>query len=500
MKNKSVADLAYEILNKYNKPLHYRKITEELIKIKPLKIKEPYYTVNASMSGDKRFMRTKRGIWGLVKWKYKDANIKYSLTSYCLKDGTIFLSSYIKPYFPKDEKGAEIVFIDREGEEIEAFVNYEVNRIFGLKKWYEKKKLKINDIIYIGLIDYDRKRYFLVTENETIGESSENLEEKIIKVLEEEGQPLAYKELCNRVLEFSGNNHNLFQHSLLDILKKNKRFICEKEDYWGLFDWLNEFKKLEYELWNPENNDQFKEAILKAFKFLGYESSLVSKGKSSFILAKAMLDYKTYHLILDGIINHNSDTQEFPEYLSGEGLKMVKENFEADFFVLIAPAFDYSRMAEYVQKNNLILFELKWLHSILQEHQHLPFSLISLKNIFLEPNNIESAIENLIKQREMTYRKISLINLVIKVLDENKNRKLYLNPESLTRIVNQKKINGINFEDTLVPEVEGLCRLLSQEPFNLIQLTEVGSIILNFPLELAKKRLEQIINTIFYFT
>ncbi|MCK4309739.1 MAG: winged helix-turn-helix domain-containing protein, partial [Candidatus Atribacteria bacterium] len=119
MRHKSVADVAYEILIKHKKPLHYRKIAEELIKIKPLKVKEPYYAVNASMSGDKRFMRTKRGIWGLVRWKYKNANIKYSLTSYCLKDGTMFLTSYMRPFFSRDKKIIEVTFIDKEGIEIE---------------------------------------------------------------------------------------------------------------------------------------------------------------------------------------------------------------------------------------------------------------------------------------------------------------------------------------------------------------------------------------------
>jgi len=131
MKHKSVADSAYEILIKQKKPLHYREITKELTKIRPLKVKEPYYAVNASMSGDKRFMRIKRGVWGLVKWQYKDANIKYSLTSYCLKDGTMFLTSYMRPFFPKEENTVEITFIDKEGNEIEAIVNNASNYIVG---------------------------------------------------------------------------------------------------------------------------------------------------------------------------------------------------------------------------------------------------------------------------------------------------------------------------------------------------------------------------------
>ena len=160
MKHKSVADVAYEILIKHKKPLHYRKISEELIEIKPLKMKEPFYAVNASMSGDKRFVRVKRGIWGLLKWKYRDANIKYSVTSYCLKDGTMFLTSYMRPFFPKEKKVVEIIFIDKEGNEIEAKVNNEFSYITGIDQWYKRKKIKVNDVIYIGLIDYDKRKYF----------------------------------------------------------------------------------------------------------------------------------------------------------------------------------------------------------------------------------------------------------------------------------------------------------------------------------------------------
>ncbi len=497
MKNKSVADLAYEILSKYKKPLHYRKITEELLKIKPLKVKEPCYTVNASMSGDKRFMRAKRGIWGLVKWKYKDANIKYSLTSYCLKDGAVFLTSYMKPYFPKDEKGIEVIFLDKNGEEIEARVNYQLNRIIGLKKWYEKKRLKVNDVIYIGLIDYDRRKYFLVTENETVGEFSENLKERMVEILEEEGQPLPYKEINKRLLEFNATNHNLFQSSIKDILEKDKKFVQKKEDYWGLFDWLNEFEQLEYELFHSENDEQFKNAILKAFSYLGFESSIISEGKSSFILANAWLDYESYHLIIEGWNNKGSNDQKYTDFAYWEDWGKVKEKYDANSLTIIAPHFNYSRLVEWVKKYNFILCELKWLNILLKEHQKIPFSLISLKTFFQSSNNIESNLKKLIQQREVYYQKINLINLMIKILIENNQKKSFLTPESLTRIINQKRIKNSEYQEIAISEIKEICKLLSQEPINILKISEEDNIILSFNLELARKRLEKIIDGIF---
>jgi len=477
MKHKSVADIAYEILSKHEKPLHYRKITEELIKVKPLKVKEPYYTVNASMSGDKRFIRTKRGIWGLVKWKYKDANIKYSLTSYCLKDGTMFLTSYMRPFFPKDKKIIEITFIDKEGIEIEALVNNELNCIIGLKDWYRKKNLKVNDIVFIGLIDYDRRKYFLVTENETLAEPQEDLGEKIFNALEKEGRPLSFKEICERVLEVETKGSNLFYKYIADILKRDSRFAEEKNNFWGLFDWLSDAEKLKIELIKTEDNRKYKKLIQKAFNFLGYETSLVAEGRASFILAKAHLDYKTYNLIIDG------------KLLDNQSKRIQKYVISTDF--------NYEKLNKKIEEYKVVLFELRWLDSLIKEHNRLPFSLSDLKLIFLDNDTIENNINELIEKRESIYYKIKLINIMIRVLNENNGKKLYLNLESLTKIINQKFTEHFESKKVAESEIEETAKILSLEPFNILQTTEMGSIILNFKPELAKQRLEKIISEMF---
>lgn len=496
MKHKSVADLAYEILSKYKKPLHYRKITEELVKIKPLKVKEPCYTVNSSMSGDKRFMRTKRGIWGLVKWKFKDANIKYSLTSYCLKDGTMFLTSYMRPFFPKDKKIIEITFIDKEGNEIEALVNNELNCIIGLKDWYKKKGLKVNDIIFVGLVDYDRRKYFLVTENETIAEPQEDLSEKIFNALEKEGHPLSFKEICERVLEVETKESNLFYKYIKDILKSDSRFIEEKNDFWGLFNWLSEVEKLKIELLNTEDNRKFKQLIQKVFNFLGFETSLVSEGRASFILAKANLYYKTYNLIIDGKILDNQ-SKRIQRYEFWNELESAKEKYKVDFSIIISPDFDYEKLRKKIEEYKVVLFELRWLDSLIKEHNRLPFSLSNLKLIFSDKNTIEKNLNELFEKRRLIYYKIKLINIMIRVLNENSSKKIYLNLESLTKILKQKSSEGFEFEKVTESEIEEIVKILSLEPFNILQITEMGHYYIEFKPELAKKRLEKIINELF---
>lgn len=496
MRHKSVADVAYEILIKHKKPLHYRKIAEELIKIKPLKIKEPYYAVNASMSGDKRFMRTKRGIWGLVRWKYKNANIKYSLTSYCLKDGTMFLTSYMRPFFSRDKKIVEVTFIDKEGIEIEAVVNNELNYIIGLKEWYEKKELNVNDIIFIGLIDYDKSKYFLVTENETLMKPQEELSEKIFKILEEEGHPLSYKEICERVLEVEVKEDNLFYKYIIDILRKDSRFVEDKEDIWGLFNWLSEIKKLQVKLITTENNENFKQLIQKVFEFLGFETSLISEGKTSFILIKAQLDYKTYNLIVDGKIL-DKKSKRIQKYEYWDELGKAREKNNAYFSVIISKDFDYNKLNKKTDEYKVVLFELRWLDSLIKEHNRLPFSLNNLKLIFSPDNSVENNIYQLFERRKQIHNKIKLINIIIKVLNENSSKKLYLNIESLTKIINQKSMEYFEYKKVQKSEVEEITEMLALEPLNILQKTEMGSIILNFKPELARERLNKIIKEMF---
>src|SRR4030042_3162828 len=441
-------------------------------------------------------MRIKRGVWGLVKWQYKDANIKYSLTSYCLKDGTMFLTSYMRPFFPKEENAVEITFIDKEGNKIEAIVNNVSKYIVGLKEWYEKKKLKVNDVVFVGLIDYDRKRYFLVTEDETKMEPQDDLSEKIFKILQEAGQPLTYKEICERVLEVEVNEENLFSKYIDNILRKDFRFIEEKEEMWGLFDWLSEIKKLQLRMISSEDGENLKKLLQKVFEFLGFETSIVLEGQVSFILAKALLDYKTYNLIVDTKLSDKKN-EKIQKYEHWNELSKVKEETKSDYSVIISPDFDYDKLSRKTDKNKVILFELRWLCNLIEEHDKLPFSLSNLESIFLLDNSTEDNIFQLFEKRKTLYNKIKLVNIIINILHENSGKKLYLNVESLTKIINQRTDACIGFKKIQEYEVEEITKIFSLEPFNIIQKTEMGSIILNFKPELAKERLNKIIGEMF---
>ena len=43
MTRKSIADLAYDILEENHHPMHYRRITEKILKIKNIKAEKPHH-------------------------------------------------------------------------------------------------------------------------------------------------------------------------------------------------------------------------------------------------------------------------------------------------------------------------------------------------------------------------------------------------------------------------------------------------------------------------
>jgi len=140
---------------------------------------------------------------------------------------------------------------------------------------------------------------------------------------------------------------------------------------------------------------------------------------------------------------------------------------------------------------------LRWLCNLIEEHDKLPFSLSNLESLFLLDTSIENNIFQLLEKRKMLYNKIKLVHIIINLLQENSGKKLYLNIESLTKIINQNIDTYIGLKRVQEYEVEEITKIFSLEPFNIIQITEMGSIILNFKPELAKERLNKLIGIMF---
>jgi len=272
--------------------------------------------------------------------------------------------------------------------------------------------------------------------------------------------------------------------------------VEEKEELWGLFDWLDEIRKLQIQLITTKDSENFKELFLKVFNFLGYNTSFIVEKKKSFILAKALLDYKTYNLIIDSVVS-DKESKKIEKYEYWNELNKVRDKTKSDYSVIISSDFNYEKISKKANKDKVVLFKLRWINNIIEEHNRLPFSLSDLKSFFLPGDSLEKNIYQLLERRKQIYNKIKLINLIIKILNENISKKLYSNIESLTKIINQKSKNYIELKEVKESEVEEISKMFSWQPFNIVKKTEMGNIILNYKPEIAKERLIKIIEEMF---
>jgi DNA-directed RNA polymerase delta subunit len=70
-------EVCYEVLKEYGKPMHYKKITEEVLKRSKSVGETPQNTMFARMTTDtqNRFKKTGKGMFGLTEWENKPSEV-----------------------------------------------------------------------------------------------------------------------------------------------------------------------------------------------------------------------------------------------------------------------------------------------------------------------------------------------------------------------------------------------------------------------------------------
>ncbi|MDD5635012.1 MAG: HTH domain-containing protein [Atribacterota bacterium] len=493
MYKKSIADLAYDILERNNRPMHYRKITEELEKIKEIKAEKPHHDVNASIGADQRFIRYQRGIWGLVRWKYKEAHLSYTLTSYCLLTGTVFLTSYLKPYFSwsRNDSNIEIIFVDTDGEEITASVNYRKKYITGLKGWYQKKKLDVNDRLLMGLIDDSKKKYFIIAEKEILPETERDISDTIYGILKEEEKPLSYARIYSAIIKQEPDSRGLFVDYIKNTLRKDLRYTEISEDCWGLTEWLNTTEKLFQNLLHANTIKDFHISLKKTFEFFGYKVDYIKNNRQDLLIVKAELDFKTYYLLITGLPAHyNADmikNIDWPE------MKRVRETYNINTVILFLKKIQDKNLIDRASEENVQLYEFTLLKKIMKEHQRIPFSLFELQVAFSPLQNPENNYGKLMEIRNRQWYYWNLIKDVVRILQISKNQNTYLDFKMLMKKITE--LNKYDSMDNYEILIKKIVNILNQEPFAFIELSESENMIISYQSSMINKR----INSLFQF-
>ena len=495
MSRKSIADLAYDILEENRRPMHYRKITEEVMKISDIKAEKPHHGVNALMGVDQRFVRYQRGIWGLLKWKYREANLPYTLTSYCLHNGTIFLTNYLKPYFvgQRGEELGEVIFIDSEGEEINVVVDYRKKTIIGLKEWFQKKALEVNDTILLGLIDQGKKIYFIIAQKEIKQDTEKDISDKIYKILRVEDKPLSFSQIYSEITQQEPGSSSLFEKYLRGILDEDNRFARLNKEQWGLLEWLDESERLFANLGTEDSRVDYHSSLQKCFNFLGYNTEFIEKYTPGAFLARAELASKSYSLIITGLPNNYDNIAVHS--MDWSTLKKIKKDRNADSVILFSEEFILPGLIERASEEGVQLYELAVLEYIIKEHEQVPFSLVELRFAFSPLHSANNNLVILQRIRGNQWQSWQLLKMIINILQAVRTENIFIDVNLLTKKLNniRKTFSKTNIEST---QVKKAVTVLSKEPFKLLELTESGSIMLAYSDHLAQEKVNNILQYI----
>jgi hypothetical protein len=125
---------------------------------------------------------------------------------------------------------------------------------------------------------------------------------------------------------------------------------------------------------------EFEEATEAAFKFLGFETQLISGSGNPDVLATAAMGDKTYRVLIDsksrtsGVVQQND--------VNFLVLEKQKQNASADHVVVVGAGFAGGQLEEFAAKNQVRLLSTSDLRELLLAHAESAFPLDVLRPLF----------------------------------------------------------------------------------------------------------------------
>lgn len=125
---------------------------------------------------------------------------------------------------------------------------------------------------------------------------------------------------------------------------------------------------------------EFEESTEAAFKFLGYETQLISGSGNPDVLATAAMGDKSYRVLIDsksrtsGVVQQND--------VNFLVLEKQKQNASADHIVIVGAAFAGGQLEEFATKNQVRLLSTSDLRELLLAHAESSFPLDVLRPLF----------------------------------------------------------------------------------------------------------------------
>ncbi len=470
----SLAELAYRVLLSHNEPMYYRDIVDEILKIRKIKGKSPYYIVNSCMSQDKRFERIDKGIWGLSKWRYKDISFKYTLTIYCIKNGIVTLTSYMRPYFPQEPEELELTFIDDQGREIHTILNNKLGKIIGFKEWFSKKGLDVNDVLVFGITDYEKHIYTISTPEKEEEFDPDEIREKVLEIVKNERRTLRTGDIVKKLPKDIRERVKI--DDIRSILNKEHWLVEVSDNLWVHRQLLSPGEELlaRINTVTKKKGDGLKPLLKDIFIYFGFSVKEIDFRNNILYIASASLDSESYRFLIEGGFSSNT----LPIGLWEDAL----ENFKTDYFLFIS----YS-IPGVVKNPNIIFLSIYTLKKLIQWHDEFPLTLFDFRPLFASTKEEEDRLAEISNARGVMTRRVVLLRDILDVLDDLSKKVKLVDMKTVMTHLDQR-------QNYTLEEVSEALKFLEVMPLGIITFTQTESIILNLKKDLAIKRLKSFVD------
>jgi hypothetical protein len=125
---------------------------------------------------------------------------------------------------------------------------------------------------------------------------------------------------------------------------------------------------------------EFEEATEAAFKFLGFDTQLISGSGNPDVLATAPMGEQTYRVLIDSKSRASGTVQQ--NDVNFPALDKQKQSASADDVVIVGAGFAGGNLEEFAAKNNVRLLSTSELRELLLAHAESAFALDVLRPLF----------------------------------------------------------------------------------------------------------------------
>lgn len=211
----------------------------------------------------------------------------------------------------------------------------------------------------MGFVQLNGSNYALTGNGKRLLESIGKLSPKRLEEIEQKSEIIEERlEKTGSVIEGKSND------SIPEFGQEIEQ-ICRR---------LKEFEHL------STDHKQFEEELGRAFKILGFDSTVLGQPGKTDVLIEAPIGPEKYSAIIDG--KTTSSEKVLENQINWDTITDHKEDNKSDFAAIIGPSFAGGDLTRRAQTHKILLIETDTLIEILRIHSGTPLTLLDLKSIF----------------------------------------------------------------------------------------------------------------------